>query len=85
MILHICDVPSHFQEFPVRKYFDLQFEDMGYMKKFLVCQTIDYMQMSMNIRTVDPLLKHMHEFSVKIFYGFVIVYFQQNKSLSKCM
>jgi hypothetical protein len=42
------------------------------MKKYLVYQTIDYimhMSMTMNIRTVDPLLKHMHEFSLKIFYG----------------
>ena len=42
MILHICDVPSPFQESPVWYYFDFQFEDMGYMKKYLVCQTIDY-------------------------------------------
>ena len=50
MILHICDVPIHFQESPVWNYFDFQFEDMGYMKKYLVvCQTIDYMQMSMTI------------------------------------
>ena len=76
MILHICDVPSHFQESPAWNYFDFQFEDMGYTsicintKKSLVCQSIDYyLQMSMNIRTVDLLLKHMHEFSLKIFYG----------------
>ena len=52
MILQIFDVPSHFQESPVWNYFDFLFEDMGYsyicinMKKYLVCQTIDYMQMS---------------------------------------
>ena len=58
MILQILDVPSHFQEFPVCNYFDFLFEDMGYtciginMNKYLVCQTIDYLQMSMtmNIR-----------------------------------
>jgi hypothetical protein len=71
MILHICDVPSHFQESTVWNYLDFRFEDMGYMKKYLVCQTrlfsdvYDYM----NIRTVDPLLKYMHEFSLQIFYG----------------
>jgi hypothetical protein len=59
---------SHFQESPAWNYFDFQFEDMGYTsicintKKSLICQTIDYLQMSMNIRNctcVDPLLKHM--------------------------
>ena len=52
MILQIFDVPSNFQESPVWSYFDFLFEDMGYscicinMKKYVVCQTIDYMQMS---------------------------------------
>jgi hypothetical protein len=52
MILQIFDVPSHFQESPVWNDFDFLFEDMRYsyicinMKEYLVCQTIDYMQMS---------------------------------------
>jgi hypothetical protein len=72
MISQISDVHSHFQEFPTWNYFDFQFENMGYtcicinMKKTLVCQTIDYLQMSMNIRNcLSP--SEAHEFHFKIF------------------
>ena len=73
MILQIFDVPSHFQESPVWNYFDFQFWGHGIHEKVssslsnyrLYADVYNYM----NIRTVDPLLKHMHEFSLKIFYG----------------
>ena len=98
MILQIFDVPSNFQESPVWNYFDFLFEDMGYscicinMKKYLVCQTIDYMQMSYDYIYVCPNDYEYKELSIpwstclssplKYFMGvwsFVIVYFQQNK------
>ena len=69
-------------ESPVWNYFDFLFEDMGYsyicinMKKYLVCQTIDYMQMSYDYEYKElsiPFLKHMLEFSLKIFYGRLVI------------
>jgi hypothetical protein len=94
MILQIFDVPSHFQESPVWNYFDFLFEDMGYscinMKKYLVCQTIDYMQMSYDYEYKElsiPFWSTCLSSPLKYFMGvwsFVIVYFQQNKSLLKC-
>ena len=79
MILQIFDVPSwHY------------FEDMGYscinMKKYLVCQTIDYMQMSYDYEYKElsiPFWSTCLSSPLKYFMGvwsFVIVYFQQNKS-----
>jgi hypothetical protein len=94
----IFDVPSHFQESPVWNYFDFLFEDMGYsctcicinMKKYLFCQTIDYMQMSYDYEYKElsiPFWSTCLSSPLKYFMGvwpFVIVYFQQNKSLLKC-
>jgi len=69
VILQICNVPSHFQEFPVWNYFEFLFEDMGYTCA-LTWKSVDTsLQMSMIIRNCHPLLKHMLEFSLKIFYG----------------
>jgi hypothetical protein len=94
MILQIFNVPSHFQESPVWNYFDFLFEDMGYscinMKKYLVCQTIDYMQMSYDYEYKElsiPFWNTCLSSPLKYFMGvwsFVIVYFQQNKSFLKC-
>ena len=96
MILQIFDVPSHFQESSVWNYFDFLFEDMGYnscicinMKKYLVCQTIDYMQMSydyykeLSISFWSTCLNSPLKYFTGV-WSFVIVYFQQNKSLLKC-
>jgi hypothetical protein len=76
MILHICDVPSPFQESPVWNYFDLSVwghgihENVSSLSNYrLYADVYDYM----NIRTVDPLLKHMHEFSLKIFYEVCVI------------
>ena len=93
MILQIFDVPSHFQESPVWNYFDFLFKDMAYsimyicinMKKYLVCQTIDYMQMSYDYEYKElsiPFWSTCLSSPLKYFMGvwsFVIVYFQQNK------
>jgi hypothetical protein len=96
MILQIFDAPSHFQQSPVCNYFDFLFEDMGYscicinMKKYSVCQTIDYMQMSYDYEYKElsiPFWSTCLSSPLKYFMGvwsFVIVYFQQNKSLLKC-
>ena len=97
-ISQIFDVPSHFQESPVWNYFDFLFKDMAYsimyicinMKKYLVCQTIDYMQMSYDYEYKElsiPFWSTCLSSPLKYFMGvwsFVIVYFQQNKSLLKC-
>ena len=55
----LMSMSSHFQESPPWNYFYFQFDDMGYtfvhvntkcinMNRSLVCQTIDYLQMSRN-------------------------------------
>ena len=69
VILQICDVPSNFQESPVWNYFEFLFKDMGYTCA-LTWKSVDTsLQMSMIIRNCHPCLKHMLEFSLKIFYG----------------
>jgi hypothetical protein len=61
-----------------------------HMKKDLVCQTIDYMQMSYDYEYKElsiPFWSTCLSSPLKYFMGvwsFVIVYFQQNKSLLKC-
>jgi hypothetical protein len=72
------DVHSNFQEFSVWNYFDFQLEDMGYtcvcinMKKSPVCQTIDYLQMPMNIRNYwSP--SEAHDSLLKYFMGVCVI------------
>ena len=70
MILHICDVPSPFQESPVWYYFDFHgiHEKVSSLSNYRLCRCL-WLYQYMNVRTVDPLLKHMHEFSLIIYCG----------------
>jgi hypothetical protein len=68
-ILQIYDAPSHFQESSVWNYFEFLFEDMGHTCALTWTSVDTSLQMSMIIRNCHPLLKHMLEFSLKIFYG----------------
>jgi hypothetical protein len=67
MILHICDVPNHFQESPVWNYFDFQFEDMGYMKKYLVRWVI-FKNLIVNVTTNQYQYKMKNESSQRLIH-----------------